>query len=98
MSGVIVIFFNDNKLSSHIAHIGEHINSSNHKIHSNDKMRKMIVNLFINKGKNNNKSSPQLTRVQNSLPMSIVKNPERYLSNVEVKYDMRKARIYSVNS
>ena len=58
----------------------------------NDKTRKMIVNLGIKKGKNNNKSSPQLNRLHNSLQMSIVKTPKRDLSNIEGKYDMRKAR------
>ena len=58
----------------------------------NDKTRKMIVNLGIKKGKINNKSSPQLTRLHNSLLMSIVKTPESNLSNVEGGYDMRKVR------
>ena len=44
------------KMSSHMAHISEHINSSNHKIHSYDQMRKMIVNLVFNKCEDNNSS------------------------------------------
>ena len=31
MAGIIVIFFKYNKLSSHLAHISEHINQSNQK-------------------------------------------------------------------
>ena len=61
-------------------------------------MRKIIVNLGIKKDKNSNKLSPQLTRLQNSLLISIVENPERGLSNVEGKYDMNKSRTSSVNS
>ena len=46
MAGIIVIFFlDDNKLSSHMAQISEHINSSDQKINSYDQMRKIIVNL-----------------------------------------------------
>ena len=32
-----------------MAHISEHINSSNYKIHSHDQMKKMIINLGSNK-------------------------------------------------
>ena len=31
-------------------HISEHVNYSNHKIHSHGQMRKMVVNLGSNKG------------------------------------------------
>ena len=52
MAGIIVIFFpNDTKLSSHMDQISEHLNASNHKIHPQDQMRKMVVNLGSNKGK-----------------------------------------------
>ena len=61
-------------------------------------MRKMIVNLGSNKVENKNNSSPQLTHPQNSLIMSIVDTPEKYLSNVEGKSDMRKVRTSSVKS
>ena len=74
--------------------ISEHINSSNNKIHSYDQMRKMVVNLGSKKGKNNYKSSPKLTCLQNSLLMSIVDTPEKDLSNFEGKYYMRKVRTY----
>ena len=66
MAVIIVIFFlNDNKLSSHVSQISEHINSSNQKNHSYDQMVKVIVNLGINKDKKN--SSPQHTRLHHSL-------------------------------
>ena len=44
---VSLLFFaiNDTKLSSNMAHISEHINSSDQKIHSYDNMGKIIVNL-----------------------------------------------------
>ena len=42
-----MLFFviNDKKLSSHIAQIIEHINSSNNNINYHDHIGKMIVNL-----------------------------------------------------
>ena len=85
-------FLNDNKLSSHMAQISEHINYTNHNIHFYGQMEKMIVNLGIWEGENNNSSSPQLSRIQNSLIMSIFDTPEKYLYNVEGKYDTRKVR------
>ena len=57
----------------------------------------MIVNLGRKKGKNSNQSSPQLTRLKHSSLMSIIKTPEKYLSNVECKSDRWKARTSSVN-
>ena len=45
MSGIIFFLIGSNKLSSNMAHISEHINSSNHKISSYDQMSKMIVDL-----------------------------------------------------
>ena len=68
---------NYKKLSSNMAHISEHCNSSNHKIHSYDQMSKIIVNLGSNKCKKNNISYCQLNRLQNSLSMSIVETPEK---------------------
>ena len=62
--------------------ITEHINSSNQKIHSCDKMRKMTVNLGSNKFENNNNSTCQLIRLHNSLLMNIFDTPEKDLSNV----------------
>ena len=73
----LLIFLNNKKLSSNMVQISEHINSSNHKIHSYDQMREIIVNLGSNKGKNNNNNSPQLTCLQSSLLTSIVENLKR---------------------
>ena len=78
--------------------ISEHINSSNHKIHSYDKMSKMIVNLGSKKCENNENSLPHLTLLQNLLLMRIVDTPEKGFLNVVSKFDMRKVRKYSVNS
>ena len=64
-------------------HISEHINYSNHKIHSYDQMRKMIINLGSKKLENNDTSTCQLTSLQSLLLMSIVDNPEKDLSNVD---------------
>ena len=72
--------------------ISEHITYSNNNILSYDQMSKMIVKLCSKKSKNNDKYSPQLNRLHNSLQMSIVKTPKRDLSNIKGKYDMRKAR------
>ena len=47
--------------------ISQHVNSTNHKIHSYDKMSKMIVNLGSNKDDKNDDHSPQLSHLQNSL-------------------------------
>ena len=94
---LLFIVLNDKKLSSHMAQISEHINLSNRKINSYYQTRKMIVNLGSNKGKKNNNSSLQLTRLKTSLITSIVDIHENNLSNVDRKYDMRKVRTYSVN-
>ena len=75
-----------------MAQISEHINSSNHNIHSYYQMIKMTVNLGINKYKNNNTYNFQVTLLNNSLLISIFDTPENYLSNVDRKYDMRKVR------
>ena len=100
MVGIIFFFFiNDKKLSSHMDQISEHINFSNHKIHSYDKMSKMIVNLGSNKFENNNNNSSwQLTCLHNSSLMIIVNTPENGLSNVDQKYYMIKVRTSSVKS
>ena len=60
-----------------MAQISEYTYSSNHNIHSYYQMRNMIVNLGNNKFKNNYNSSPQLTRVQTLLVMSITYTPEK---------------------
>ena len=59
-------------------------------------MRKIIVNLGSKRGKNNYNSSPQITRPHILLLMSIFDTPEKDLSNVDSKYDMRKVRTSSV--
>ena len=61
-----------------MAQISELINSSNQRIHSYDQMIKMIANLGITKGENNDNSSPQLINIYNSLLMSIVDTPKKY--------------------
>ena len=78
--------------------ISEHINFSNHKIHSYDRMIKIILNLGSKRCKNNNNLTFQLTRLQDSLLMSIVETPEKDLSNPDCKSDIRKERTYSVMS
>ena len=91
MAGIIVIFFlNGNKLSSHMAHISEQINSLNNKINYHDKTIKMIVNLGSKKCEYNNNSTSQLNHLQNSLLMSIVDTPEKFVSKVDRKIYKRK--------
>ena len=93
MAGIVVIFFlNDRKLSSHLAHINEHINSSNHNIHTYYQISNIIVNLCSKRGKNNNNSTCRLSSSQKLLIMSIFNTPEDYLPNVDQKSDMRKVR------
>ena len=74
-----MLFFvlNNKKLPSHMTQISEHITYSNNNIHSYDQMSKMIVKLCSKKSKNNDKYSPQLNRLHNSIPMSIVDTPEK---------------------
>ena len=96
---VSLLFFviGNKKFSSHMDQISEHINSSNHKIHSYDQIRKSIVNLGSNKCENNNNSTFQISCLQNLLLMSIFDTPEKYLSNVDCKSDMIKVRTSSVS-
>ena len=63
---VSLLFFvlTDKKLSSHTDQISEHMNLSNHKIHSHNKMRDIIVNLGGKKFENNNSSTFQLYRIR----------------------------------
>ena len=74
----------------------EHVNSSNHKIYSRDQMRKNIVNLGSKKYKKN--SAFQLNHLQNHLLLSIFDTPENDLTRVDRKSDMRKVRVYLINS
>ena len=99
MAGIIVIIvLNDKKLSSHMGDIGEHINHSNHKIHSYDKSRKIIVNLGNEKYEYNNNSTYQSNHIQNSLLMIIVNTPENDASKLDSKLDKRELRTYSIKS
>ena len=70
--------------------ISEHINSSNHKLFSHDQMGKIIVNLSNNKLKNNNRSIGHLNQIKILLFMSIVDTPEKDVSNVDRKSNIRK--------
>ena len=81
-----------------MAQNSEHINPLNHKINYLYQISNIIVNLGINKGEKNDNYSFQLTRIQNSLLISIVDSPENYLFNADDKYDMRKVLTSSVNS
>ena len=53
-------------------------------------MRIIIVNLGSKGGDNNYNSSPQVSRLNNSLLMSIIDTPEKDLSNSEGKSVTRK--------
>ena len=98
MAYIIDIFLvlDGNKISSRMAQISEHINYSNHKIHSYDQMSKMVVNLGSKKCKNNNISAFQLNHPQDLLLMSIFDIPEKSVSNVDRKLDKRKVRASSI--
>ena len=98
MEGIIVIFFiKDNKyhlmwlrlVNNLITQINQIIPMIN---------KKMVVNFSSNKGKNNDNSSNQINRLHNSLIISIVNTPEKYLSNFDGKSDTIKVSAYSVNS
>ena len=94
-----MFFINDKKLSSHMAQISEHINSSNHNIHYYDQMGKMIINLGNIKCKNNNNNSKfHINHVQKYLLMSIVDTPGKYVPYIDSKLDRRKVRSYYINS
>ena len=68
-----------------MAHISQHVNYTNHQIHSYDQMSKMIVNLGRKKVENNDNSSTQLYCPHNSLIMRIFDTPEKGLSCIEGK-------------
>ena len=59
-------------------------------------MIKIIVNLGSKKCENNDTSNFQITGLQNSLLMSIVKTPQKDLSNIDRKYDTRKVNTSSI--
>ena len=97
---VSLLFFvlTDKIFSSHTDQISEHMNLSNHKIHSHNKMREIIVNLGGKKFENNNNSICQLSCLQNSLLMSIVNSSEKDLWNAYRKSNMRRVQKSSVKS
>ena len=97
---ISLLFFvlGDKTFLSHMTQISEHINSSNHKIHSYDKMIKIIVNLGNDKCENNNNSTCQLRSLQNSVLIVIVDTTEKYLLNVYQKPDTTKLSISSIKS
>ena len=78
--------------------VSENINYTNHKIHSYDQMRIMVVNLGGKKVDDYKKSSTKLSCPQNSLLMIIVDTTEKGLYNVEGKSDTSKVRTYSLKS
>ena len=99
MAGIIVIFvLNEKKFSSHMYQISEHINYSNHKNYSHDKMRKMIVNLGSKKCEDNKNSTYQLNNIQNQLLTSIIDAPEKDVSNIDRKIGKRNVRTSSIKS
>ena len=83
-----------------MAQISEHMNKSNHKIHSYCQISKMIANIGSKKGENNIPplANCELTRLHISIQMIIVNNPEKCLSNIYGKYDTIKSHKDSVES
>ena len=75
-----------------MAKISEHIKSPNHKIHAYDQICKMICNFGSNKCEDKKNSIFQLNHPQNSLRMSIVDTPDKYVSKVDIKLDKIKIR------
>ena len=76
----------------------QHINFTNHKVHSFFQTGQTIVDLGNNKGGSNNESSSKLTDIQNSLLMRIVDTPEKDVSHSEANIITRKLRTYSDNA
>ena len=81
-----------------MAQINEHVNYSFKKKLSHDQMRIIVVSLVSKKWKNNNNSTCQLNRLQNSILMSIVDIHETDLSDIDWKSGTRKVRTSSVKS
>ena len=65
--------------------ISQHINYSNQKNQSYDKMSKVIVNLGSNQGDKNDDSSTKITHLQNKLLMIIFDTPGNDISHSEGK-------------
>ena len=68
-----------------MAHISEHIGSSNHNIHSYDQMSKIIVKFGSKKWWYNDISTCQLTSLKSLLLIRIVDTPEKDFYHGEVK-------------
>ena len=81
-----------------MAQITEHINSSNHNIHSYDKMGSIIVNLSNEKYKNNSNSTYHINLIHKSLLMIIFDTPEKDVSNFDGKLDKRTIRTSLIKS
>ena len=73
------------------------ISISQINIPSYDKIIRIIVNLGSKTVKNNDNSSLQHTHLNKSLLLRIIDTTEKYLSNVDSKYDMRKVRTSPIN-
>ena len=56
--------------------ISQHINYTNHYIHSYDQISKRVVNLGSNKGDNNDRCDPQFSCLYSSLLMRPVETYE----------------------
>ena len=61
-------------------------------------MFKIIVNLDSTKYENNNNCTYQINHIHNALLMCIFDHPEKDLSNVYGKLDMRQVHTSSINS
>ena len=88
--------YHSKRLSSNIYQIIQHINTTNHKIHSDDQIRKMIVNLGSKKGDKNDDTSPKIMDQHNDLLLDIVETPERDVSHGEGNSHTRKVGTSSV--
>ena len=70
--------------------ISQHINSSNNKSYSLDKIIKTIVNLGSKKREDKNSSTCQLNHLKNLLTIIIVDIPEKNVSKLDRKIDKSK--------
>ena len=72
---LLIFILNENRLSSHMNHLSQHIISSNYNINTFDRMGKMIVGLYDEKGSSDNDYSPKCMDLKNKLLMIIVDSP-----------------------
>ena len=70
--------------------ISQHINSSNNKSYSLDKIIKTIVNLGSKKREDKNSSTCQFNHLKNLLSIIIVDIPEKNVSKLDRKIDKSK--------